>query len=53
MYCTSGARSGKTTVVIRVPDIRKAIKVLDGTPKGSRKDMKVKLRRPKGAQARR
>lgn len=45
MYCTTGARGGKTLVVIKVPDIRKAMRVLDG-PKNTRRDMKVKLRRP-------
>lgn len=47
MYCTGGARGGKTTVVIKVPSIKKAIKVLEGT-KTTRRDMKVKLRRPAG-----
>lgn len=45
MYCTTGARGGKTTVVVKVPDIKKAIKVL-GNSKTTRRDMKVKLRRP-------
>ncbi len=45
MYCTSGAQGGKTIVVIRVPDIKKAIKVLEGA-KNTRRDMKIKLRRP-------
>lgn len=45
MYCTGGARGGKTTVVIRVPNIPKAMKVLDGA-RNTRRDMKVKLRRP-------
>ena len=45
MYCTAGAKGGKTMVVINVPDIRKAIKVLEGT-KNTRRDMRVKLRRP-------
>lgn len=45
MYCTSGARGGKTNVVLKVPDIKKAMKVLEGT-KSKRRDMKVKLRRP-------
>ena len=47
MYCTSGAKGGKTKVVIKVPDIRKAVKVLEGG-KNQRRDMKVKLRRPAG-----
>ena len=45
MYCTGGARGGKTTMVLKVPDIKKAMKLLDGT-KDSRRDMKIKLRRP-------
>jgi hypothetical protein len=45
MYCTTGARGGKTTVVIKVPDIKKAIKVLEAS-KTTRRDMKIKLRRP-------
>lgn len=49
MYCTAGARGGRTLVVLKVPSIVKAIKVLNG-PKNRRRDMKVKLRRPTGAQ---
>ena len=45
MYCTAAAQGGKTMVVIRVPDIKKAVKVLDGV-KNKRRDMKIKLRRP-------
>jgi len=45
MYCTSGAKGGKTLVVIKVPNIAKAVKVLEATKNTSR-DMKVKLRRP-------
>lgn len=45
MYCTSGAKGGKTLVVLKVPDIKKAIKVLEAT-KSTGRDMKVKLRRP-------
>jgi len=45
MYCTAGARGGRTLAVLKVPDIKKAMKVLDG-PKDKRRDMKVKLRRP-------
>lgn len=47
MYCTSGAKGGKTMVVIKVPDIKKAIRVLENT-KSTRRDMKIKLRRPAG-----
>jgi hypothetical protein len=45
MYCTSGAKGGKTMVVIKVPDIKRAIKVLEET-KNTRRDMRIKLRRP-------
>lgn len=45
MYCTAGGNGAKTTVVIKVPDIKKAIKVLESS-KATRRDMKVKLRRP-------
>lgn len=45
MYCTSGAPGGKTVVVLKVPDIKQAIKVLD-SQKASSRDMRVKLRRP-------
>lgn len=30
-YCTAGARGGRTTGVLKVADVRKAIKVLEGT----------------------
>ena len=45
MYCTGAARTGKTLVVLKVPDIKKAMKTLDSN-KQKRRDMKVKLRRP-------
>ncbi len=45
MYCTAGVQGGKTMVVIRVPDMKKAVKVLEGA-KNKRRDMKIKLRRP-------
>jgi len=45
MYCTSGAKGGQTQVVVKVPDINKAIKVL-GASKSNNRDMRVKLRRP-------
>lgn len=45
MYCTAGARGGKTIAVVKVPDIAKAIRVLE-KQKNTRRDMKVKLRRP-------
>lgn len=47
MYCTGGARGGRTVVVVKVPDIKKAMKVLEsGNRNNGRRDMKVKLRRP-------
>ena len=53
MYCTaSTTRSGKTNVVIKVPDMKKAMKVLD-SGKATRRDMKVKLRRPTVSRGRR
>ncbi|HNQ23772.1 MAG TPA: ACT domain-containing protein [Phycisphaerae bacterium] len=45
MYCTGAVRGGKTIMVLKVPDIKKACKVLE-EPKPTRRDMKVKLRRP-------
>lgn len=45
LYCTSGAVRGKTMVVIKVPDIKKAMRVLDAG-KNTRRDMRTKLRRP-------
>jgi hypothetical protein len=45
MYCTTGARGGRTIVVLKVPDIKKAMKTLD-VGKNTRRDMKIKLRRP-------
>lgn len=46
MYCTTGNSGGRTVAVLKVPDIKKAIKVLEAG-KTKRRDMKVKLRRPK------
>lgn len=46
MYCTSGGRGGKTVVVIKVPDIKKAMKVLEQPNNDRRRDMKIKVRRP-------
>jgi len=45
MYCTTGARGGKTVVVLKVPDIKKAMKVIEAS-RTTRRDMKIKLRRP-------
>lgn len=45
MYCTSGAPGGKTVVVLKVPDIKQAIKVLD-TQKASKREVRMRTRRP-------
>ena len=45
MYCTGGAKGGKTSVVLKVPDIKKAMKVLENH-REKRRDIKMKLRRP-------
>ena len=45
MYCTSGAPGGKTVVVLKVLDIKQAIKVLDSQKSPSR-DVRMKIRRP-------
>jgi len=52
MYCTSGANGGKTNVVLKVPDIKKAIKVLEDG-KSTHRDMKIRLRRPAATTMRR
>ena len=44
VYCTTGARGGKTLGIFKVPDIKKAIKVIEARTSTTR-DMKVKLRR--------
>lgn len=46
MYCTGATRGGKTNVYLKLQDIKKAMRVLEEQAKGTRKDMKVKLRRP-------
>ncbi|HUU85936.1 MAG TPA: ACT domain-containing protein [Phycisphaerae bacterium] len=46
VYCTTGVRGGKTVAVFKVPDIKKATKVIEGR-KTTTRDMKVKLRRSK------
>lgn len=45
LYCTTGGRGSKATAIFKVPDIKKAMKVLENH-RDSRRDMKVKLRRP-------
>ncbi len=44
MYCT-GSKGGKSVVFLKVPNLKKAMKVLEES-KNTRRDMKVKLRRP-------
>jgi hypothetical protein len=43
-YCTSGARGGKTTGVLKVADVQKAMRVLDSSQK--KNDKGQSLRRP-------
>lgn len=45
MYCTTGAKGGKSMMVLKIPDLKKTIKTL-GSSKNTRRDMKIKLRRP-------
>jgi len=45
MYCTGGVRGRTTVVVVRVPNIQKAIKAIEAN-RMPRRDMKIKLRRP-------
>ncbi len=47
LYCTTGAANGRAVAVFKVPDIKKAMKVLDGQ-RAPHRDMKIKLRRPRG-----
>ena len=43
MYCTSATPRGKVLGIFKVPDIRKAIKVIEGR-RSTTRDMKIKLR---------
>lgn len=36
-YCTAGARGGRTTGVLKVADVKKAMKILEGTSAASHK----------------
>lgn len=36
-YCTAGARGGRTTGILKVADVKKAIKVLEGTSTATHK----------------
>ncbi len=46
LYCTTGSRTGKAVAIFKVPDIRKAIRLLE-SGRSPRRDMKVKLRHPR------
>ena len=43
MYCTAGTPRGKAMGIFKVPDIRKAIKIIEGR-RSTARDMKIKLR---------
>ena len=45
-YCTAGARGGKTTGVLKVADVKKAMKVLQTGPAKKPKSKKVVRRSP-------
>ena len=49
-YCTAGARGGKTTGVLKVADVKKAMKILENAEKKMSKDAKA-VRRPNAARA--
>ena len=46
-YCTAGAKGGKTTGVLKVADVKKAMKVLKNRVAVKTKKSKAVLRRPK------
>ncbi|WP_146663063.1 ACT domain-containing protein [Anaerohalosphaera lusitana] len=46
-YCTAGARGGRTTGVIKVADVKKAMKVLQGGGKTTTKKKKPVKRSPR------
>jgi len=50
-YCTAGARGGRTTAILKVADVKKAIKVLEGhADSGQSKVKKTVRRRPAARQ---
>ena len=49
-YCTAGAKGGKTTGVLKVADVKKAIKLLQGKPHLKTKSA-PKVRRGSGSKA--
>ena len=48
-YCTAGAKGGRTTGVLKVADVKKAMKVLQEVPKKTGKSKPV-VRRSRGSQ---
>ena len=44
-YCTAGARGGRTTAVLKVADVKKAMKVLEGHADITNKKTKKSVRR--------
>ena len=44
-YCTAGARGGRTTGILKVADVKKAIKVLKGNSKTTKKSSKKIIKR--------
>ena len=45
-YCTAGARGGRTTGILKVSDVKKAMKVLEGSPTRAAKKKAVVRRSP-------
>jgi len=48
-YCTAGARGGRTSCILKVSDIKKAMKVLKGTSTTKATKSKAKVRRSPAA----
>ena len=44
-YCTAGAKGGKTTAIVKVADIKKAIKVLKNIAEPNNKETRIKKHR--------
>ncbi|MBW8015273.1 MAG: hypothetical protein FVQ82_03735 [Planctomycetes bacterium] len=44
-YCTAGARGGRTTGILKVADVKKAIKILKGNTKTTNKSAKKIVKR--------
>ena len=45
-YCTAGARGGKTTSILKVADVKKAIKVLEAGAPHKKVNKKTTVKRP-------